>query len=137
VANPLSVKTKVQTAKATNAILNPAEREKVFLEVHIQNLTQHPMAFERIHFECVEHWVTVDLNKGLYGGAASVMPPQEIRQFLYVLMPKQLMAIPPSPSPGSIIPLGRLDISWTSSFGEPGRLLTSVREARNLIVSTQ
>jgi len=32
--------------------------------------------------------------------------------------------------PGSIIPLGRLDISWKSSFGEPGRLLTSMLSRR-------
>lgn len=92
------------------------------------------MTFERIAFECVDGWTVQDINGGIYstdvgsGVTGSTMPAQEVRQYLYVLTPKQTRAsglVTPL-VPGSVIPLGRLDISWTTSFGEPGRLLTSV-----------
>lgn len=86
------------------------------------------MTFQRIRFECVDGWTVDDVNDGVYAGAAAIMPAQEVRQYLYVLTPhmsnNQKIVTPPTP--GSVIPLGRLDISWTTSFGEPGRLLTSV-----------
>ncbi|KAG8727521.1 hypothetical protein FRC11_013000, partial [Ceratobasidium sp. 423] len=50
------------------------------------------------------------------------------RQYLYILAPTPA-ATPSFPiiyPPGTIIALGRLDMSWRSSFGEPGRLLTSM-----------
>jgi hypothetical protein len=105
----------------------------VFLEVHIQNLTQKPMTFQRVQFECVDGWTVQDVNDGIYVGSASTVQAQEVRQYLYVLTPllatSRKVVIPPTP--GSIIPLGRLDISWTTTFGEPGRLLTSVRRNDN------
>lgn len=100
----------------------------MFLEVHIQNLTQKPMTFQRVLFECVDGWTVEDVNEGLYVGTAATVPAQEVRQYLYVLTPhlaKSRKIVNP-PVAGSIIPLGRLDISWTTTFGEPGRLLTSV-----------
>jgi len=53
-----------------------------------------------------------------------------MRQYVYILTPKNIELFPPIYAPGSIIPLGRLDISWRSSFGEPGRLLTSMLSRR-------
>jgi hypothetical protein len=55
------------------------------------------------------------------------MQPQDMRQYIYILVPKVLSGLPITHAPGSVISLGRLDIAWRSSFGEPGRLLTSVR----------
>ncbi|KAG1842662.1 DUF974-domain-containing protein [Suillus subalutaceus] len=111
VTNPLSVKTK-----------------KGFLEVHIQNLTQDAMWFERMKFECAEGWSVVDANttgddkdQRLFSGSTALMQPQAIRQYIYILTPT---------SSSSVIPLGRLDISWRSQFGEPGRLLTSMLSRR-------
>jgi hypothetical protein len=61
------------------------------------------------------------------------MQPQDMRQYIYILAPKVLPDLPITHTPGSVISLGRLDIAWRSSFGEPGRLLTSVRERGQLM----
>ncbi|RDB21191.1 Trafficking protein particle complex subunit 13 [Hypsizygus marmoreus] len=138
VTNPLSVKTKVHTPKSPSALLSPTERDKVFLEVHIQNLTQDPMHFERMQFECTDDWDVNDANvvdregdsEKLFSGPVSLMQPQDIRQYIYVLTPKSVSLSPLAYAPGSVIPLGRLDIFWRSSFGEPGHLLTSMLSRR-------
>lgn len=109
----------------------------MFLEVHIQNLTQDAMWLERMQFECVDGWQVQDANilentaagskEYLFSGSTALMQPQDIRQYIYILSPKVLPAFPITHAPGAILGLGRLDISWRSSYGEPGRLLTSVR----------
>jgi len=93
------------------------------------------MWFERMQFQCVEGWKVEDGNvldaenkekKSMFSGVMSLMQPQDTRQYIYIIHP----ITPPSSlvthEPGSIIPLGRLDLSWRSGLGEPGRLLTSV-----------
>ncbi|KAJ8482272.1 hypothetical protein ONZ51_g5473 [Trametes cubensis] len=140
VTNPLSVKTKVHVPRSPSALLSSQEREKVFLEVHIQNLTQDAMWLERMQFECVEGWQVQDANilenpatgakEYLFSGSTALMQPQDLRQYIYILSPKVLPAFPITHVPGSILALGRLDISWRSSFGEPGRLLTSTLSRR-------
>jgi trafficking protein particle complex subunit 13 len=126
------VKTKVHVPRSPTALLSRAEREKVFLEVHVQNLTQEPMWFERMRFESVDGWEVVDGNishkdgTNLFSGPIAIMQPQDVRQYVYILTPTSVPSFPLVHSPGTIIPLGRLDLSWRSSFGEPGRLLTSV-----------
>ena len=115
-------------------MLSRTEREKVFLEIHIQNLTPEPMWFERIHFECVDGWEMVDGNvshkdgANLFSASTAIMQSQDIRQYVYILTPSSVPSFPVVHAPGTIIPLGRLDLSWRSSLGEPGRLLTSVSE---------
>ncbi len=90
------------------------------------------MWFERIVFEPVPGWGAQDINllpdgqRTLFHGPMSMMQPQDTRQYVYVLSETNPPSIPTQPAPGTVIPLGRLDISWRSSFGEPGRLLTSV-----------
>jgi hypothetical protein len=91
------------------------------------------MWFERMHFECVDGWQAYNVNmvddeekENLFTGSMAIMQPQDMRQYIYILNPKSTPSFPVTHAPGSIIPLGRLDISWRSSFGEPGRLLTSV-----------
>ncbi|KAH9901130.1 DUF974-domain-containing protein [Cubamyces lactineus] len=140
VTNPLSVKTKVHVPRSPSALLSSQEREKVFLEVHIQNLTQDAMWLERMQFECVEGWQVQDANilenpattakEYLFSGSTALMQPQDLRQYIYILSPKVLPAFPITHVPGSILALGRLDISWRSSYGEPGRLLTSTLSRR-------
>ncbi|KAH6918795.1 hypothetical protein BKA70DRAFT_29403 [Coprinopsis sp. MPI-PUGE-AT-0042] len=131
VTNPLSVKTKVHTPKSPSAILSLDEREKLFLEVHIQNLTPAAMFFEKMRFECAEGWSVEDVNAGpMFEGSFASMQPQDTRQYIYILTPKTQNIALPSPPPGSIIPLGRLDLGWKSSYGEPGRLLTSMLTRR-------
>ncbi|KAH9925302.1 uncharacterized protein B0H18DRAFT_1009552 [Fomitopsis serialis] len=140
VTNPLSVKTKVHVPRGPSAMLSRTEREKVFLEIHIQNLTQDAMWLERMHLECAEGWQVQDANmvdgeddlgsESIFSGSMALMQPQDMRQYIYILSPAQLAIFPVSHQPGSILPLGRLDISWRSSFGEPGRLLTSMLSRR-------
>lgn len=116
----------------------PSERDKVFLEVHIQNLTLESIWFERMHFEAAEGWDARDANlvnvngeqQSLYMGSTALMQPQDMRQYIYILSPKSIHLEPVVYSPGAVIPLGRLDISWRSSYGEPGRLLTSMLTRR-------
>ncbi|KAJ3842880.1 DUF974-domain-containing protein [Lentinula raphanica] len=138
VTNPLSVKTKVHAPRSPSALMVPAERDKVFLEVHIQNLTPEAIWFERMHFEAAEGWIARDTNiitiageeQSLYSGSTALMQPQDMRQYIYILSPKTVSLEPVIHPPGSVIPLGRLDISWRSSYGEPGRLLTSMLTRR-------
>ncbi|KAJ3781220.1 hypothetical protein GGU11DRAFT_368306 [Lentinula aff. detonsa] len=138
VTNPLSVKTKVHAPRSPSALMVPAERDKIFLECHIQNLTPESIWFERMHFEAAEGWNARDTNvisisgeeQSLYTGSTALMQPQDTRQYIYILSPKLSSLEPVIHSPGSVVPLGRLDISWRSSYGEPGRLLTSMLTRR-------
>lgn len=132
------MKTKVHSPKSPSALLSTVEREKIFLEVHIQNLTQDAICFERMSLECTDGWAMVDGNmlhagddeRSIFSGSMALMQPQDIRQYIYILTPKSIELFPTVHVPGSIIHLGRLDISWKSSFGEPGRLLTSMLSRR-------
>ncbi|KAA1474838.1 DUF974-domain-containing protein [Dentipellis sp. KUC8613] len=152
VTNPLSVKTKVHTPRSPSALLDRTEREKVFLEVHIQNLTQDPMWFERVVLDPAQGWQAEDANviqaasntdgKGdsfsLFSGSMAMMQPQDTRQYLYILSATSIPSFPVHHAPGSVLPLGRLDISWRSQLGEPGRLLTSMLSRRiPLLPATQ
>ncbi|OCH95303.1 DUF974-domain-containing protein [Obba rivulosa] len=140
VTNPLSVKTKVHVPRAPSALLSRTEREMVFLEVHIQNLTQDGMWLERVQFECTDGWQVQDANalsigdgenkRSIFTGSMALMQSQDMRQYIYILSPIVPPPFPAPHTPGSILPLGRLDISWRSSFGEPGRLLTSMLSRR-------
>lgn len=136
VTNPFSVKTKVHTPKSPTALMSRMERERVFLEVHIQNLTQEPLWFERLDFRPVDGWTAVDSNtldpstssprSRTFYGPGSLVQPQDTFQYVYILSPADVPSFPSKPPPGSVVPLGRLDMAWRSTFGEPGRLLTSV-----------
>lgn len=104
----------------------------MFLEIHVQNMTQERMWFERIRFDAVDTWDVADGNvlhltgQSIFSGSLAILHPQDTRQYVYILTPKSIPAFPAPHLPGTMIPLGRLDLSWRSSFGEPGRLLTSV-----------
>ncbi|CAE6341049.1 unnamed protein product [Rhizoctonia solani] len=139
VSNPLSVRTKVHIPRSPSALLNRNERNKVFLEVHVQNLTTKPLYFEKIQFECAEGWVLANATPKAISNSESdsssgsktnesSLRPQDTRQYLYILAstPAATPSFPIPYPPGTIIALGRLDMSWRSSFGEPGRLLTSM-----------
>ncbi|KAG9226037.1 hypothetical protein CCMSSC00406_0008699 [Pleurotus cornucopiae] len=131
-SNPLSVKTKVHSPRSPSAMVSPPEREKIFLEVHIQNLMPDPVWFERMQFQCIDDWQVQDINcdDSVFSGSMALMQPQDMRQYIYILTPTAVPLASTPPTPGSTMPLGRLDISWRSSFGEPGRLLTSMLSRR-------
>lgn len=137
ITNPFNVKTKAHIPKSPSMLMDRKEREKIFLEVHVQNLTSEPMSFERLEFKPVDGWNVEDGN--LFNrmvqtthegkeklGPRSLIQPQDTYQYVYVLVPTVLPSFPVKPIPGSTIPLGRLDMAWRSTLGEPGRLLTSV-----------
>ncbi|KXN90469.1 hypothetical protein AN958_04141 [Leucoagaricus sp. SymC.cos] len=137
VTNPLAVKTKVHSVRSPTALLTPSEREKIFLEVHIQNVTQETMHFERLSFEPTEEWEVqdpnvTDDNQSIFSGSIALMNPQDVRQYVFILSPTSTSILRPLavPTPGSIFPLGRLNIIWRSLYGEPGRLLTSTLTRR-------
>ena len=121
-------------------LLSLTERDKIFLEIHIQNLTQGAIYFERMRLECTDEWDSVDGNMlpstdckdqtSIFSGSMALMQPQDMRQYFYILTPKVTDLAPAAHAPGSIIPLGRMDIVWRSHYGEPGRLLTSILSRR-------
>lgn len=135
-------------------MLSRSERDKVFLEVQVQNLTQGPLWFEKIRLEPVDGWDVIDANTRdvstgkadikdamhLFSGNMAIMQPQDSRQYIYIMTPRASSStpvVPIPPAPGTIIPLGRLDISWRSSMGEPGRLLTSVRPSSSSLIDVE
>lgn len=115
----------------------PSEREKIFLEVHIQNVTQETMHFERLSLEPTDEWQVqdpniMDDNQSVFSGSIALLNPQDVRQYIFILFPTSTSSQRPLAvhAPGSIYPLGRLNIMWRSSYGEPGRLLTSTLTRR-------
>ena len=103
----------------------------MFLELHVQNLTQESMWLSKIEFECTDAWSSEDANGNkngvaIFSGSMALMQPQDLRQYVYVLSPKNMPKFPVTLTPGSSIPLGKLHLEWRTSFGEPGRLSTSV-----------
>ncbi|TFK67879.1 DUF974-domain-containing protein [Pluteus cervinus] len=129
VTNPLSVKTKVHLTRSPVARLLLAERDKLFMEVHIQNLTQCPIHFETMRFEPTDDWI-VDLDDPQDVPGEPPLHPQDIRQYLYILSRKKPSTLPTTHHPGAVIALGRMELVWHSAFGEPGRLLTSTLSRR-------
>lgn len=107
-------------------------------------MTQEPIWFERMIFESADGWEVQDANKvfggreedGLFSASMELMHPQDMRQYIYILIPSTLTLEPPIYTPGTSIPLGRLDLSWRSSYGEPGRLLTSMLSRRIPLLSS-
>lgn len=124
VSNPLAVKTK----------LNNMVDGRVFLEAQLQNVSAGPMFLERMNFEPSEHFIYQDLNHVVHAdkkkedeGKESVfgdqfIHPQDVRQYLYMLSPKNDQNDRISRTTNA---LGKLDIVWRSYMGDLGRLQTS------------
>ncbi|OAD78792.1 hypothetical protein PHYBLDRAFT_89883, partial [Phycomyces blakesleeanus NRRL 1555(-)] len=122
VSNPLAVKTK----------LNHHGEGRVFLEAQLQNVSAGPMYLERMRFEPSEHFDFNDLNgfynsKGQLKEGASVfgdnfIHPQDVRQYLYLLTPRDKDNDRIARTTNA---LGKLDIVWRSAMGDTGRLQTS------------
>ncbi|CEP14942.1 hypothetical protein [Parasitella parasitica] len=118
VSNPLAVKTK----------LNNMIDGRVFLEAQLQNVSAGPMFLERMRFEPSEHFQFEDLNQcvkdnddsSIFGD--SFIHPQDVRQYLYMLSPRNAENDRISRTTNA---LGKLDIVWRSYMGDLGRLQTS------------
>lgn len=117
VSNPLAVKTK----------LNNMIDGRVFLEAQLQNVSAGLMFLERMKFEPSEHFQFEDLNQNVSKQDATVfgdsfIHPQDVRQYLYMLSPKNTQNDRISRTTNA---LGKLDIVWRSTMGDLGRLQTS------------
>ncbi|TYJ30525.1 hypothetical protein E1A91_A06G136300v1 [Gossypium mustelinum] len=125
VANPLSVRTKVRTVKETT-----------YLEACIENHTKSNLYMDQVEFEPAPHWSATVLkadelhpvDNSSTGGREIFKPPILIRSgggihnYLYQLK----LASPDSAQmkvEGTNI-LGKLQITWRTNLGEPGRLQT-------------
>lgn len=122
VSNPLAVKTK----------LNNMIDGRVFLEAQLQNVSAGPMFLERMKFEPSEHFQYEDLNQCVPANQQDKSPksvfddsfihPQDVRQYLYMLSPRNSENDRISRTTNA---LGKLDIVWRSYMGDLGRLQTS------------
>ncbi len=141
--------------------LDPASRDLVFLEVHMQNVSGASMTMDKVELAPVAGMRLVKRSarrerrrsgKGsvadedesqdspaqsqLFQGAFETLAPGDTRQHLFTLAPvpqppfPQTSLFPVTQTPGSVIPLGRLDLVWRGSFGERGQLLTSMLNRR-------
>ncbi|TYH67106.1 hypothetical protein ES332_D06G165900v1 [Gossypium tomentosum] len=123
VANPLSVRTKVRTVKETT-----------YLEACIENHTKSNLYMDQVEFEPAPHWsATVlkadELHPADNSSTGEIFKPPilirsggGIHNYLYQLK----LASPDSAQmkvEGTNI-LGKLQITWRTNLGEPGRLQT-------------
>jgi hypothetical protein len=130
VQKPLSVTTKLHFTD-----------KSIFLENQIQNITKQPLYLSLIKFESAAHYQRDDLSdvsgcdshdargrdgsQGEGGGAERIygveahLGPGDVRQYLYKLTPKSGVF---DPHEKKMEDLGRLEMSWKTSMGEPGRL---------------
>ncbi|CAI0468628.1 unnamed protein product [Linum tenue] len=118
VANPLSVRTKVRIVK-----------ENTYLEACIENHTKANLYMDQVEFEPAQHWTAKVLKaeEELTGNDTAsrtvLKPPVLIRSgggihnYLY-----HLKVASQDPISGNV--LGKLQITWRTNLGEPGRLQT-------------
>lgn len=142
VANPLSVRTKAHSPSpnVASSFLSEEEGNKVFMELQVENKSATAMHFHRMQFEPVDGWDALDLNSVVHSAGTpeldpaqrqaffaapseSILPPEAVRQYLFVLTPRPGTLLP---LPGSSQALGRLNIRWYGPGGENGNLTTSV-----------
>ncbi|KAK4056057.1 hypothetical protein OIO90_002788 [Microbotryomycetes sp. JL221] len=125
VSNPLSVRTKAHSPNinVANAVLRAGERDKIFLEVQVQNQCETAMIFERMRFDSVPGMTVRDVNESIFEQTSSLLSPGAVRQLVFVLTSGPDVHTPP---PGSSQELGRLELVWRTPHGELGRLQTSM-----------
>ncbi|KAJ8761592.1 hypothetical protein K2173_004368 [Erythroxylum novogranatense] len=118
VANPLSVRTKVRVVK-----------DITYLEACIENHTKTNLYMDQVEFEPAQHWAvkllkadedesrTDSLSRKVFKQPVLIRSGGGIHNYLYQL---QL-------SPNCFVQsnvLGKLQITWRTNLGEPGRLQT-------------
>ncbi|KAI3682924.1 hypothetical protein L1987_83312 [Smallanthus sonchifolius] len=123
VSNPLSVRTKVRVVKETT-----------YLEACLENNTKSNLYMDQVDFEPASNWSAMLLKANSHHSEKSVStreifrPPILIKSgggihnYLYQL--KSLLdGSAPTKFEGSNV-LGKLQITWRTNLGEPGRLQT-------------
>ncbi|WVF71657.1 hypothetical protein IAT40_006465 [Kwoniella sp. CBS 6097] len=154
---PLAIKTRIQTPSHPNTALSREKREDVYLEVLMQNVSSEGMNLSNVFLEAVQglksQSITRDNKPSKPNSAENpekeqqneTLLPNDTRQYLFVLSPDRSASaspsqsnkdasqsvFPPSHPAGTILPLGRLDVSWVSGvYHIPGRLQTSTLNRR-------
>ena len=129
VAKPLDVKTKFYNA----------ESDDVFLEAQVQNVTAGPLCLEKVGLEPSPMFRVMPLNhlpssdsteeieqeeKNLVFGHVNYLQPQDSRQYLFCLTPRNELRLTYKQLKGTTH-IGKLDIIWRTNLGDKGRLQTS------------
>ena len=129
VAKPLDVKTKFYNA----------ESDDVFLEAQVQNVTAGPLCLEKVGLEPSPMFRVMPLNhlpssdsteeieqeeKNLVFGNVNYLQPQDSRQYLFCLTPRNELRLTYKQLKGTTH-IGKLDIIWRTNLGDKGRLQTS------------
>ncbi|KAJ8636200.1 hypothetical protein MRB53_010467 [Persea americana] len=120
VANPLSVRTKVRSVK-----------ENTYLEACIENHTKSNLFMDQVDFEPALHWTAAILKadehhsetdfqtREIFNSPVLIKAGGGIHNFLYQLK----LSSQESAQMRSNV-LGKLQITWRTNLGEPGRLQT-------------
>ncbi|KAL9662032.1 hypothetical protein QQ045_026860 [Rhodiola kirilowii] len=124
VANPLSVRTKVRLVKETT-----------FLEACIENHTKSNLYMDQVEFEPASNWnatmLKVDKHPSennaskkchIFKSPTLIRSGGGIHNFLYQLKLVSHGSLPTRVDGSNI--LGKLQITWRTNLGEPGRLQT-------------
>nr|XP_043610074.1 trafficking protein particle complex subunit 13-like [Erigeron canadensis] len=123
VSNPLSVRTKVRVVKDTT-----------YLEACLENNTKSNLYMDQVDFEPATNWSAVllkaddhhsikdVLTSGIYKPPILIKSGGGIHNYLYRLK-SSLDGSAPTKFEGSNV-LGKLQITWRTNLGEPGRLQT-------------
>ncbi|XP_054799959.1 uncharacterized protein LOC129304361 isoform X1 [Prosopis cineraria] len=126
VANPLSVRTKVRVVKETT-----------FLEACIENHTKSNLFMDQVDFEPAQHWSATILKgdehhsekeRSARSAVDTFKPPILIRSsggihnYLYQLKMSSSGSASTKVEGSNV--LGKLQITWRTNMGEPGRLQT-------------
>ncbi|KAI5657048.1 hypothetical protein M9H77_25841 [Catharanthus roseus] len=123
VANPLSVRTKVRVVKDTT-----------FLEACIENHTKSNLYMDQVEFEPAQHWTATilkvddplsesnSLTSELFKRPILIRSGGGIHNYLYEL--RSSTQEPPTVKVEGSNILGKLQITWRTNLGEPGRLQT-------------
>lgn len=124
VANPLSVRTKVRMVK-----------DLTFLEACIENHTKANLYMDQVEFQPAQHWsatvLTADMGLGeknsnsdgeLFKPPVLIKSGGGIHNFLYQLKLSSQESTQTRIEGSNI--LGKLQITWRTNLGEPGRLQT-------------
>lgn len=128
VLKPLDVKTKFYNAEDFIS-------DEVYLEALLQNMTSTPICLERVMLEPSPHFDVKQMNTILdednseqwVFGKVNRFNPQESRQYLFCLTPKQELKYNSSILK-NLTAIGKLDIVWITGIGERGHLQTSQLE---------
>ncbi|GMK59445.1 hypothetical protein CspeluHIS016_0800510 [Cutaneotrichosporon spelunceum] len=150
VTAPLAIKTRVHLPANANTALDAQRRSAVYLEVLMQNVSPVPMEFRSVVLQPTPGLEARSLgaleDAEAEAAEADAAPraqlkpeqpllPDDTTQRLFALTPLDtpddvpVSSFPASFAPGTVVPLGRLDIAWVAG-AEPGRFTTSTLNRR-------